>query len=585
MSFVRVASLVLFGAVFTAPAFNFTYNSAGYPQHWNFNPADASVSTNVLNRTTRALRYYIAADAYSATNTARELNAVRNACGQWQAVPNSIVKFEDAGLVAPGYDVNTSDNTNVIYWAKSSTLVGGGLTDISGSLGATFATFSLPSNSLQQFDIVINGVQKQWFTDYNDPSNPGYFIEGTVVHELGHALGLRHSGAGGVTMLYVGTTGVDTIAGLSADEVAFARTLYPSNNILSTLGHLRGTVTKNNVGVLGAVVVAESTNGTLAGSTVTLTNGSYSLNALPPGGYNVRVVPLDPATNSTWLIQPPDIDTPAFDAADTTFLPTANTAVTLTAGATNTLNLSVTSGTPAFRIGYLRAPTTDAGYYTATPYPVTMSPGQSNYTIGVFSETLPTNGAAFSISGDGLTLGAPTYQPGNVFVGLNGISVAISVASNATPGLRSFVIQKGADRAYANGYLEILPKVPDYNFDGLDDTFQRKYFFPFTQTNAAPNADPDQDKFTNAQENIAGTVPTNSASFLKLSGVVRSGSGTTVSWVSATNHRYQLLARTNGSAGAWFNVGGVVTATNASAATLDTTATNGLRVYKVQALP
>jgi hypothetical protein len=577
--------LVLAGGL-ASQAFNFTYNSAGNAEHWNFNPKDPSVSTNVLNPNTHAIRFYIASDGYSTTNTANELNAVRNSFGQWQSVPNTIIKFEEAGLVAPGYDINTSDNTNVVYWAKTSTLVDGGTSDISGALGVTFTSFTVPANSIQQFDIVLNGVEESWFTDFNDQNNPNYFVEGVLVHELGHALGLRHASIGGATLLYAAGTGVDTTAGLSMDEVAFGRTLYPSGSILSTLGNLKGTVTKDGLPVLGAAVVVEGTNGNLAGGTVTLANGTYILNALPPGSYNVRVAPLDPINASGWLIQGPDISSPDFDGADTSFLPTTNSAVTLAAGTTNSLDFAVTAGDPAFRITNIRRPTANPRSYSIAGLPVTLVPGQSNRTIGVFSDSLPASGATFTITGDGLTLGAPTYQPaGSPVPGLNGISMSISVASNATPGLRTFVVQQGANRAYANGYLEVLPLVADYNFDGLDDVFQRRYFFPFTSTNAAPNADPDHDGMVNSQEYVAGTDPTNAASLLELTSVTEAGNGTTVTWQSVTNRHYQVMSRTNLAAGTWQNVGGVFTPTGTNSSLLDATATNGLRFYRVQVLP
>ena len=190
--------LVLAGGM-ASQAFNFNYDANGKARHWNFNPADPGVSTNVLNPNTHALRFYIASDAYSTTNTAKELNAVRNSFGQWQAVSNTVIKFEEAGLVAPGYDVNVGDNTNVVYWAKTSTVVNGNHDDISGFLGVCF-TLSSASNTLKQFDIVLNGVEQGWFTDFNDQGNTNYFVEGTLSHEIGHALGVSHASVGGATL-------------------------------------------------------------------------------------------------------------------------------------------------------------------------------------------------------------------------------------------------------------------------------------------------------------------------------------------------------------------------------------------------
>jgi hypothetical protein len=565
-------------------AFNYQYNSSGNVEHWSFNPFDPLISTNVFDQGTHSVRYFLESDGWSATNTFNELNALKNCFGQWQSISNTVIKFEFAGLVAPGYDINTSDNTNVVYWAKSD-IVNGGMSSLSGALALTFTSFSVPGNEIQQWDIAINGVDQGWFTDFNDQNNPDFFVEGTVAHEIGHSLGLAHANIGGATLLYDGSPGVDTQAGLSVDEIAFARSLYPASNTLSTLAGLKGTVTTNGgVPVFGAAVVVEATNGNLAGGTVTLTNGTYVLSALPPGAYNVRVVPLDPTSASGWLIQGPDIS-PAFSAANTTFLPTGNTPVTLTAGTTNTLNLTVVSANPAFRITFIRQTTSDSGSYAISGTPTFLSPGQSNYTIGVFSDSLPSSGATFSITGDGLTVGAPHYDAGDVFTGLNGISASISVSSNATPGLRSFTVTQGTNRAYANGFFEVLPLIPDYNFDGLDDRFQRQYFFPFTQASAAPNADPDGDGMNNTKEYIAGTNPTNAASLLKITSITRAANGATVSWLSVTNRHYQLMSRTNAAAGTWQNVGGVLTPTGATTSFLDTSGTNGLRVYRVEVLP
>src|SRR6476646_3039818 len=58
---------------------------------------------------------------------------------QWQAVSNSHLRFEEGGVMPGKLDVNTADNTNVVFWAKDSTIVDGGFDNISGATGVTFS--------------------------------------------------------------------------------------------------------------------------------------------------------------------------------------------------------------------------------------------------------------------------------------------------------------------------------------------------------------------------------------------------------------------------------------------------------------
>jgi hypothetical protein len=198
-------------------------------------------------------------------------------------------------------------------------------------------------------------------------------------------------------------------------------------------------------------------------------------------------------------------------SAETSFLPAAPAPVSLKAGVTATQNFTVEFGTPTFWVTRLRPPTSDPEYLVQVNAPIAVRPGQSNVWVGVYSPKLPAAGASLSVSGDGLTLGSSTFRA-NVFNNLNLISVRISVASNATPGMRSFVVRQGANVAFVNGFLVIPPPIPDQNFDGLDDRFQRQYFPLFTAATAAPTADPDKDGYDNLAEYAAGTNPTNAAS-------------------------------------------------------------------------
>src|SRR5438067_3076729 len=183
-----------------ARAFVVDVTDTGEPLRWHLNPPeppvppnppDQGVHTNVVNPLTKAVRYFLAADAYSTTNTVAELNAVRASFAQWQSVPGTFLKFEDAGLVAPGIDVNTSDNQNVVFWAKNTTLVNGGLDNVRNSLAVTFNCFFSDNNAQAEADIVFNGVQYRWSTDFNSADTSEYFIESTAAPESGQFLGLQ----------------------------------------------------------------------------------------------------------------------------------------------------------------------------------------------------------------------------------------------------------------------------------------------------------------------------------------------------------------------------------------------------------
>jgi hypothetical protein len=582
MKFVKSALGLLLVTVGVSQAYVLNINNNGAVRHWVLTNPPPDVDPNSMNPATHAIRYYLASDAFSVSNATAELNALRASLGQWLAVSNTFIKFEEAGLIAPPVDVNTDDHTNIFYWVKDTTLVNGGNDSINGASGVAFTTFTVDDNIILEGDIVFNGFEKNWFTDFNNTSNTAVFVEGVALHEIGHLLGLAHSPVGGATMLFRGPGGVNLQAGLAADDACGGRFLYPST--ITNVGAIRGTVTKDGSPIFGAAVFAETSISNVFAGTVTRSDGSYEINMLPAGSYQVRVAPLDSPFSGARLISGADIGSDFFDT-DIDFLPTANTASVVVANTTNTVNFAATSGSPAFRISYIRSPTTSSGSYSISGSPISLRAGLSNRFIGVFSDNLPTSGATFLITGNGLTLGTPTYQPGNVFAGLNGISMSVSVSSNATPGLRDFIVIQGGNVAYANGFFEVLGTNTDYDFDGLEDTFQREYFPVFTSDAAGPGADPDGDGMINSVEFLAGTIPTNGASVLKMQSVARTNTTVTVRWDSVTGKKYQAAYRTNIASGSWVNFGSVVTAGGTTSSQTDTTATNAFRFYHVQLAP
>ncbi len=545
---------VLLASGFSGEAFVF-YNLGNSVLKWNV--SSSQVKPTTVNPTTKAIRYYIASDAYSAANATNEINAIRASFDQWQNIPGAKVRFEFAGLISPDGLDTRYDDKNVVFWAKKSLRVNAGTEDLTNRRGWTSVTYAV-DGSILDADIVLNGVQYQWFTDANDSINQAQFIESIVTHEIGHFLGLDHTPAGGASVID-GGNGMNTNSGLSADEIAAARYLYPDGT--TKWGSLSGTVRMNGTGILGAVVSVEDAAGNIAGATVTQSSGRYGIYSLAAGTYKLRVSPLDPANSgSASLLRGSEI-AGDYSSAVTSFIPTENLTFALQPGEAKTQDVNVSFGEPAFRITSLSKPT-KADVITVQRFAVSMIQGQSNYLVGVSSTTLQA-GSTLSVTGDGITLGDTIFYASRIAPGLNSLVVPISVSSNATPGLRSLVVSNGGKVAYANGYLEIAAPIQDYNFDGLDDRFQRKYWKLWTTPEAAPAADPDNDGFSNGFEYRTDTDPTNPASNrLVLLPPVRGRFGPQLSWVSDPGKTYQVYSASILAPGNWQPFGSAVIPTS-----------------------
>lgn len=569
------------------PALGFVWDIDAHGRVARWVAEASSANTNLFNPATRAIRYFLAADAYSSTNRVAEWNAIRAAFDQWQSIPGTSLRFEEGGMVEGRVDVHTSDGTNVVFWAKGDLRVNGGRDDVSNTLAVTFPRMS-SENIILEADIVLNGGGVAWFTDYFSTNTTEQWIESTVLHEIGHMIGLKHSPVVGATMWSRSPGGINTQAGLSADEVAAARALYPKSGSEDGFGHLAGQVASSEGPVFGAVITAEDYAGNVAAATLSDAAGHFHLLSLPEGRYEVRATPLDPAANPSLarLISSADIDT-SLAGANTAFLPAANISVVVTRGITNRLDFFVKAGTPAFRITRLCPATRNGTDFTAINAATVVRPGERSVLVGVFSPEL-TPGAVLRLTGSGIAIRDTRFRE-NVFPDskpkLNLVSITIDLATNAIPGLRSFILEQGAHLAYANGALEILPAAPDFNFDGLDDRFQRRHFSRFTSAEAGPDADADHDGLTNAQEYLAESDPVNARSVLRIEQVTLSRAGTAIVWQSEPGKRYRLFRRAQSDRGPWVSVGSVLTATSKRLEAWDSSATNQLGFYRVQVLP
>ena len=595
-----LTSLVVGGTSIHAYIANLNQN--GFNTRWFLTQPSGLLPGNSVNRATHAIRIYLHNSAFSEANRESELNAVRSAFGQWQSIPGTSIKFEEAGLLTGEIDINTEDATNLVYWAKSSTLVNGETADIRGRLGVTFKSSFVEFPVISEADIVFNGVENDWYTDFSLKEDPRQFVEGVAIHEIGHLVGLAHSTIGAATMIFdSGGSGVGTVVGLSRDEIAFADHNYGSAQVLATKGIVEGVITKDGEPVYGASIVLEDLTGAIVTGGISRQespigpDGHYIINGVPPGEYHLRVHPLQSVDASFWLVVAGSIPLVNGDQVDTQFLPSDNTPITVTAGQTTNLDVTVEAGQEPFVITGLRTPTTNGFNFSLISAGVSMQQGDKDHVIGVYGLELPLEGASLSITGPGITI-SPSETDTDIFSIHNLIHIfaTVSIADDAPPGLRSLVLRKGTDVAYAPGYFEIIPKSTDYNWDGLDDKYQREHFDPFTSADAAPNADPDGDGFTNIEEATLNSNPTDPSSIpvvkvevdpFEVLSVSLNANGSRVLFASVAGATYQLFSRKDLASGTWEPVGDAIQASGETTEILDPSATEEFEFYQVQTLP
>jgi hypothetical protein len=566
-------------------------SSLGVPWRWNLTRllSDGSVTPD-QNPSTLAIRYRVDVAGSAFGNASNELACIRTAFAQWSVIPGSRLRFEEAGTLNAPADVNLLDAQNHIVWAEPGRAYSGGTLVLGAGVAALTQISGILPGDIFEADTILNR-QMLWVTRFSSTERSGLFLESAMLHEVGHLLGLAHTPIGGGTMYWRQPAGVSAAAGLSADELSYARTVYGTTAAQAQAGRLTGAVRVNGQPVSGAVLVAEDAAGNLTGVSVSQADGSYVIEGLPPGPATVRATPLHPKASpfqsgDTYLVSNYDLD-PArptrFSTANTGFLPVTQS-FTSTASGTATVNLAVTNGVQAFRIIRLREGLNPAlrASWDGTQQ---IQPGQTNAWFGVYVPNLPATSAVLRITGTGIEVGAAEVIP-NALRNFALIQAPVTVATNAASGLRSVSVEANGFTAWANAFLEVLPPFPDFNFDGLDDRFQRRYFNPFTIAVAAPEADPDGDGFLNRREAAMDSDPTdpNSVKY-RIVSVRLTASGTTVRWECAPGRRYQVFRRPDLAGAVWTPVGAPVLAQGETAELLDPTPTDQIAFYQVRNAP
>jgi hypothetical protein len=240
--------------------------------------------------------------------------AVTRAFTTWQAVPTSDITYQFGGLTAalPGEDDG------------SSTLGFRDRPEFDRVLASTSFVIDTATGALVESDIFFNSA---FAWSVSAAGTAGTFdLESIALHEIGHFSGLGHSALGetelregggrrvvaSAAVMFPIAFGPASVAGriLQPDDIAGISDLYPADGFAHNSGSISGRVTRDDMPLFGAHVIAyDPATRSLVGNFTLNAQGQFSIGGLTPGPRLLRVEPLDDAdVDSFFSGDAPDID-------------------------------------------------------------------------------------------------------------------------------------------------------------------------------------------------------------------------------------------------------------------------------------
>ncbi len=423
------------------------------------------------------------------------IGSLRRAMGRWSGVAN--IQFVEVASRAQSISpANAGDGVSLITIAdtpENNALFAG-----ANDTGRTRIFYDPASGAINEADIVINphpvsvdASPLQFSTD----GTPGtYDLESAFTHELGHLLGLEHSGIIASTMqARQRLNGVEGLAAptnrtLSEDDRAAVRAIYGPHEGLGALeGRIQDSSGGRAVNVFGAHVWVENAqSGRVIASSVTLADGRYRIESLPPGSYRVIAAYLDGA------VMADDIASAGAAYAGMARQAAFRTAeignqITVSADASTNLNWTIVppqNAAPALKPKLLGLNA------QLSSVAVAVEPGRT-YTLYVGGDGVDqVPGSAITVSSPYVTVNPSSLARQPFGSSFPIISFEITIAANAPFGDFSIRLQgNSGEIAYLAGGLTVDPGVNTANPNPVDDPqfFVRQHYRDFLGRNADPN--------------------------------------------------------------------------------------------------
>jgi len=277
-----------------------------------------------------------------------------------------------------------------------------------------------------------------------DPSvvPAGYNLQQLVEHEVGHLLGLDHSGVlSSVMYPFVGRGG---IAGLDSDEKLAIADLYPAVDPMSAGGTLTGRVNGDGGDIFAAQVVALNDKDQPVATALTNQRGEFEIDGVPPGTYQLYAEPLDGPVSLQNL-------SGIWQTAKNESFPTQfadGGPLHVEAGRIYGNLVINSSGTTTLNPKWIGVSAAGSSDMSLGAMPIVVSPGQS---------------VNIAVGGDGFVSGMTTFdvpnssfrRTSNFSYAGNYVSAMFNVASDAPSGSLTVLVKSGNETAALTGGIRV----------------------------------------------------------------------------------------------------------------------------------
>ena len=394
------------------------------------------------------------------------MQAMTAATAEWSAIPSALVNF--LPVQSTTLTNNPSDGKFVVT-----------IQDTPANRSAVGSALAITSYSyyddgtIADSDVIFNpslSVSGVYYPFSTDHSSGSYDLQSIFAHELGHSLGTTHPPVISATMFqaqgsfsaYTSVVEATLHLVLSADDVAFATSRYPAPGVVANLGSIAGTVAFSTGGaVLGAMVIAvDPAAGTTIGGLASMSDGSYRLDAVPPGSYVVYAQPANGPVTRTNLTGVPNTSLLNSNFRVTFAGGNATpSSVQVTGGQISGANISVDPASPGMQAAYLGTGSAGGTDWTAIAGPKAAAPGGAVdlllWGLGLDSTV---TAAQVRLIGPGIAMRAGTLRTESTS-SVGGYTTALRFTVDLAPAAAgnipiTIAVVKGTDAAvYSGGFV------------------------------------------------------------------------------------------------------------------------------------